>query len=389
MAKRTYTEEEQHWLETKKEFDEEFENFKAIDHIGQTKEEALRELAKSYDSAFKEEIGIGIDDFIKKYPSYFTFSEMAEYRLTGKKRNQKPKKPAAKSTKLAIRLETGLISEKGLGFSIFNTTKTFNNSNYKVWWIADCIAWAITQKFGIEFDKKKREELFKAGVKTLRDLEKYYSALKEINPERYEREVPFVELTSAEIRKKLGRDKLLNSDIHQLVLDFFGTTVIRMTKKFVGDDKDSWVRFGKLEKICGVEWAETGKFSNRNEQPEYHYHFTFDKAEQLDFWLSVCLGFFDCRPNSYYRLIGGSQQILRAIGWTSEPSNLELEQLCKIAMVADKHVTWRQKTVEGYLNELKEGGFIRDWKKYKKRIPGERKREIRYKIFKVKRLPKQ
>ena len=106
---REYSEEEVTYFELKKSFEEEWSNF--------FDEEFRRSLGDHYNYQFMYQTGIEIEDFIKKHRSYYSFLEIAEHRLTGKKRNRKePIK--SRTDKLAVRLKTGLISEKGLGFSL-------------------------------------------------------------------------------------------------------------------------------------------------------------------------------------------------------------------------------------------------------------------------------
>lgn len=165
------------------------------------------------------------------------------------------------------------------------------------------------------------------------------------------------------------------------------TVVDRRSRKKIAEDGDRWLVFGQLDNICKVNYLETGRFSTRNRLPEHSYNFIFDRAASIDLWNSGRLGLFDLRPPSYYRLKGGSQLIYRVIGWTDKPSHLELKQLCRIAKIRTKNVTWQQRYIESYLDELKESGFIRDWKKrIKKKSP---LRETWYDICKTKRLPRE
>jgi len=288
-----------------------------------------------------------------------------------------------KTDKLAVRLKTGLISEKGLGFSLLSAEQLFKDANYRTLWIADCIAWAITKEFGY----RGNEELAKEDVSGLQALETYYTELKNIDPYQYDLEVPQVELTSKEIREKLGRQELLNSDIHELVEKFAGTTIERKSKRLV--DGDKWIEFGRWRHLCTVDWAATGRFSNRNQQPEYFYNFVFDKKESLDFLLSVMGGYFDCRPNSYYKLRGGTQQIIRALCWTPKPTTIELQDLCRIAGIDSNNVTMQKKYIASYLEEAEDAGFISAVKSEARKASDSGKKEYWYSIAKSRQLPKK
>jgi len=373
---RKYSEDEITYFELKKSFEEEWvENGDA---------EFNRSLGPHYDYLLAEETGLSVEEFIEKHRTYYSFTEIAEYRLTGKKREKRnPYK--SKKDKLAIRLKTGLIAEKGLGFSLLSHEQLLEEMDYKTFWIADCIAWAITDKFGYERDEK----LIEAKAKNLQNLAAEYADLKATNPALYDEKVPDVELTSAEIRNKIGRSELLNSDIHKLIERFAGVTIDRKTQRLVADDRDHWIRFGEFRHICTIQYAESGRFSNRNQQPEYCYRFIFDRVESLDFWLSVQMGFFDCRPNSYYKLKGGTQQVIRALCWTPKPTRIELSELCRIAGVTHKNVCRREEIINSYLKEAEEAGFITVTGGEIKKAPGSRKKQIWYNISKLKRLPEK
>ncbi len=303
----------------------------------------------------------------------------------------KKKKPEQKSSKekLAIRLKTGLISEKGLAFSLYDSAihpdKTID-MDYRTWWIGDCISWAIIEDYGMPWTEEEKKDFF-MNPEELKKAEEYLLKLREDNPQVYTERVPQVVLLSSQIREKIGKRKLLNSNIHELVKKFVGVPIERKTKRKIGKDGDTWVRFGEIDNICKVQYIETGKLSQRNRHPEYCYKFIFDRATSLDFWNSLRLGFFDCRPPSYYSLKGGSQLLLRAIGWTANPTDIELRQACRITGIQSNHKTIQKKSIEGYLDELREGGFISGWKKRAKKSPGTRRNEVWYKVLKARHLP--
>ncbi len=257
--------------------------------------------------------------------------------------------------------------------------------SYKAYWIGDCIVRAIVDEYGF-FTEEKEKEPFYMKEEDLKRIERDLAALALRDPKTYADLVPKVFLTDYSIRDMLGK-RLTNADIFSLVKEFVGTVVDRRSRKKITEDGDRWLVFGQLDNICKVNYLETGRFSARNRHPEHAYKFIFDRAASIDFWNSVRLGLFDCRPPSYYRLKGGSQLIYRAIGWTDKPSHLELKQLCRIAKIKTKNVTWQQRYIESYLDELKASGFIRDWKKRIKKKSSVR--EIWYDIRKIKRLPKK
>jgi len=195
-------------------------------------------------------------------------------------------------------------------------------------------------------------------------MEEYLATLKDSDPKTYADLVPHVMLSSHDFKRLTGHDRIPNREWHDMVKRFVGTPIERRSKR------------------------KTGRFSTRNKQPEYAYKFIFDRASSIDFLNSIVLGLFDCRPPSYYRLKGGSQLILRALGWTDKPSRLNLEQLSRIAKVTDTNITRRQIWIESYLNELKRTSYIRDWKKDTKKECLERKKEVWYTIYKTRSLPK-
>jgi len=322
-----------------------------------------------------------------------------EEELKKKKKNW-PAPIKTKQDKLAYRLETGLATERGSAFSLLESsilesdileselnTKKVGEIDYRTWWIGDCIVWAIFEEYNIAWTEEEKKDFY-MDIKELKQAEDYLAKLKKEYPKAYYRDVPNILLTDKEIREKTGRRDLSNKDIYNLVEKFVGVPITRRTNRKVGEDGDNWVRFFEIENICKVKGKETGKLSHRNKQPEHSYIFIFDTAAGLDFWNAVRLGLFDCRPPSYYKMPGGSQQILRAIGWSTKPSDLKLQELCRIAGIKDKNVTHQQKFIETYLTELVEKRYIESWKKRKKPIPGVGKSEIRYEILKMQSMPK-
>jgi len=385
------------YYECNKDFREELEDHYGDDltSVSEQKKESLRSLGKHYDGLFKSKTFMPIEEFVKANPNFYTFSEKIEYYITGKptiRERKEIKQVKTMNDKLTIRLKTGLITEKGLAFSFLKSClnpKKKLNVNYKTWWIGDCIAWAIVEDQGIVIEKEKRQDLMMTE-RELKEFEADFFKLRRENPQAYEELVPSVLITNREIRELLGKEKLLNSEIHELVRQFVGVTVERKSPIKISRDGDTWVRFGEIDNICRVQYIETGKFSNRGKQPDICYRFIFDKAASIDFWCSLRLGFFDCRPKSYYNeLRGASQLILRAIGWTGRPTNLELSQLCSIAGYTTRNKTWRQRYIENCLDELKEKGFIRDWEKRIKKAKKGKQKEIWYKIYKAKKLPEK
>ena len=190
QIKKNYTTEQREWLDLKELFDEEFENFETISpDPSQTRDEMYEGLGRHYDAVFKDNTGISIEDFVQKHRSHYTFSEIVRHRrkgeVTERIRSKAKRKGLSQQDKLAIRLKTNLVAEKGIGYSIM-LNKEVLDMNYKAFWIADCVAWAITQQYGVEFDDKEKNAIIKSGVKTLQDLKNFYSDLKSTNPEQYD-----------------------------------------------------------------------------------------------------------------------------------------------------------------------------------------------------------
>jgi hypothetical protein len=294
--------------------------------------------------------------------------------------------------KLLERLDAGdLISEKGLAFSLLESglrlEKDEIDMDYKTWWIGDCVARTVLDECGIPSSEEERKAYF-TNQEDLKCMEEYLAKLKDSDPKTYADLVPHVMLSSHDFKRLTGHDRIPNREWHDMVKRFVGTPIERRSKRKVGADGDTWIEFFTIDNICKVNGVETGRLSTRNKQPEYAYKFIFDRASSIDFLNSIVLGLFDCRPPSYYRLKGGSQLILRALGWTDKPSHLNLEQLSRIAKVTDSNITRRQIWVESYLNELKRTGYIRDWKKDTKKECLERKKEVWYTIYKTRTLPR-
>lgn len=318
--KKQYSEEELIYFQTKKLFEEEWENIKGyVFDSMEAKTETYKSLGRHYDAIFKNDADLSIEEFVKAHPNYYSFTEIAEHRLTGKKRDRKTEKPRPKIDKLAVRLKTGLVAERGLAYSFLASAldpKKKFDLDYKTLWIGDCIAWAITDQYGVLIDKEQKKD-FQDGIHDLKAMEEYFQKLQHSNPEQYASMVPSVTLTNSQIREIIGRPELLNADIHEFVQNFVGTTKERISKRKVASDGDSWIEWGEIDNICKVRYIRTGKFSSRNKElEEVCYKFIFDRAASLDFWQSVCMGFFDCRPKSYYRLREGTQNIIRALCWT-------------------------------------------------------------------------
>lgn len=282
--------------------------------------------------------------------------------------------------KLMERLNAGdLISEKGLAFSLLESglrlEKDEIDMDYKTWWIGDCVARTVLDGYGIPSTEEERKAYF-TNQEDLKCMEEYLAKLKDSDPKTYADLVPHVMLSSHDFKRLTGHDRIPNREWHEMVKRFVGTPIERRSKRKVGTDGDTWIEFITIDNICKVNGVETGRLSTRNKQPEYAYKFIFDRASSIDFLNSIVLGLFDCRPPSYYWLKGGSQLILRALGWTDTPSRLNLEQLSRIAKVTDSNITRRQIWIESYLNELKRTGYIRDWKKDTKKECLERKKEV-------------
>lgn len=386
MAKRHFSIEEQAWFETKKLFEEEYESLGAPP-MNQTKEEMYQSLGRHYDAVFEERAEMSMEEFVKEYPTYFTFLEMVEYKLTGKKTDRKKRERVSKEDKLMHRLDHTLISEKRLGYAILKNEDVFD-INYKVFWIADIIAWCITQKYDLLISGEERKKIVRKGsFNVAQEMQNYYEALKAKDGQtNYFLNVPSIHFNGALVREKTGL-RISNAEIHKLVKEFITATSERKFPRYIEGDR--WVEPFVFKLMFTLAGEKSGKVSPRGAKPEYDYCCVFDRAESLEYLLSVRLGFFDCRPPSYYRLSGKTQHLVRALCWSSEDTNRSLEELCKIAGIKSKNVTMQKKYITRHLNEARDAGYLAGGKVYPKRISGQRKKEYRYKIVKVKRLPEK
>jgi len=295
--------------------------------------------------------------------------------------------------KLEIRLRTGLIAEKGLAFSVMKSGRERNvilDMSYKAFWIGDVIAWAIAQEYGLPNSEEERRELLSLrSHDTLKEAENYLAKLKENHLEAYKRDVPTLTepISCQDVRKRTGKYYLSNREVYELFREFNKGGVERMTEPFLRKDGDTYDRYGEMDKICKIEFKETGSISNRTKEPEYEFWPIFDKAQAIDFFLSVRLGLFDHRPRSYYSMKEGTQMIVRAVGWSKRPSRLKLEELVAIAGLKWKNKTAQQEVIESYLREAKMRKYIKSWRKKVKRLGLGGRLDITYSIFKVEEWP--
>lgn len=294
----------------------------------------------------------------------------------------------ASEKNLEIRLKTGAISEKGLAFSLLQKGLRKDielDWDYKAWWIGDIIAVAIFNQYEMPTEKEEKE--FWTNRKNLDKIVNYYKELKKENPVAYEEKVPSADFDCDDVRKRTGKSRLSNKEIFNLVKNFVGSPIVRMTETFIAKDGDSYLELGEIDNICKVQFIKTGKFSNRNKEEEISFRAIFDRAAGLDFWNCVRLRLFDYRAPSYYSLKAGSQMIFRAIGWTKGISRITLEQLCRISGIKKKNVTDRQRIIESYLDELCDKNWINSYLSDIKREGFGGKKRILYTIFKRKELP--
>lgn len=296
----------------------------------------------------------------------------------------------ASEKNLEIRLKTGAISEKGLAFSLLQKGLRKDielDWDYKAWWIGDIIAVAIFNQYEMPTEKEEKE--FWKNRKNLDKMVNYLAKLKEENPATYERDVPNAEFDCDDVRRRTGKSRLSNKEVFNLVKKFVGSPIVRMTETVIAEDGDTWTTPGEIDNVCKIQFLKTGKFSNRNKEPEFFFRAVFDRAASLDFWNCVRLRLFDYRAPSYYSLKAGSQMIFRAIGWTKRVSHLTLLQLCRIAGVKSKNITVQQKIIESYLDELHDKNWINNYLRDIKREGFGGKKKILYTIFKRKKLPKR
>lgn len=249
------------------------------------------------------------------------------------------------------------------------------------------MAVAIFEQYEMPEEGEEKEFWLDRG--NLKEVTHYLAKLKKDDPITYEDSVPNAEFDCKDVRNRTGKKRLKNAEIFALVKKFVGSPIVRMSKPFIAEDGDSYEIPGEIDNVCKIEFLKTGKFSNRNKEPEYYFRAIFDRDASLDFWNCVRLRLFDYRAPSYYRLKPGSQLIFRAIGWTKGVSRLTLEELCRIAGMKSKNITVQQKIIESYLNELEEKKWIKYWKPDERRVGLGGKKEVLYTIFKAKKLPKK
>jgi hypothetical protein len=290
------------------------------------------------------------------------------------------------------RFDKNLIAERGIALSLFNCAQKGNlkdpniqkvlEKDYRVWWMADCIAWEIIQVYHLCFDREKREELFSIiDQKFLKAKAEFLRKLKDKNPDQYYLSTPNICLLSQEIRWLLKKPRLTSRQIHKLMWDLAETKIKRKSPAFISKDGDYSYRYGDLIDIVSgeVKFLETEYLRHKSKEPEYAYLVIFEKPDALDFFYSVRLGFFDFMGDSYYKMSSGAQLIFRFVGVFGKETHLTLERLCTIAQTKSTNITYKRNTIEKYLNELQQNKFVRGWY---------RKNNV-YTIFKVhrKRLP--
>lgn len=304
---------------------------------------------------------------------------------------------------LQKRLDRSLISEAGHGYSLITSLmkgdpddfnfKKILEKDYRIWWMADCISWAIAHDYHVELDPEETKLLFQINEEILEMKEKRFAELKKEKTYRYYFEVPHVVLLSSEIRDMLNKPKLSNNEIHSLMHTFSEAKFERLSKRLrIDKESNTFYQAGEFVNITGrIMFVGTGNLSNRNKIEEYAYLVVFDTKTSLDFFYSIRLGFFNFRASSYYQMSGGAQQIFRFVGWSEGETYLTLEQLCSIAKIKSKDRDGQIRRIRRYLNELKKGKFIQGWHKSEKKIEGVRKRKITFTIFKKKDkyLPKK
>lgn len=393
---KSYSAEQRVYFDLKNLFDEEV--FSTVREFEWTKAETIdhiRALGFHYEKQFYQSTGISMDNFIKKNPSYQSFSSMAGYVIGEDQQDSKKKEKKKSKTqedKLALRIRTGLVSENKFEFGLQELAQKriiteILNFDYRTLWIGDVIAWAIVNEHGIRNSKEKKEYSF--SPEELKKMAKHIAAIKTQYPELYNSNVPRVGLQSYDFRDKTGRKKWTNAEIHEAIKKFIQLTIERKSPKKLSPDGKTYYQVGVIEatNICKVVYRKTGKVSRRGKKPEYTYIFIFDTPNSLDFFNSVRNGFFNLKPQSYFKLLPSAQMIFRGISWKmniNKPVRLELNTLCNLAYFKIKHKTRKQKFIEQNLDKLKELGFISDWKKWQGKI---NKREVWYEISKTKQLP--
>jgi len=271
------------------------------------------------------------------------------------------------------RFDKNLIADRGLALSLYNYAQKGDLSDpniekvlekdYRIWWMADCITWEILRMYHLCFDREEREDLLSIDQKFLNAKAEFLRKLKEKHPDQYYLNTPNICLLSQEIRALLKKPRLTSREIHRLMWELAETKIQRKSAAFVSKDGEYSYRYGDfIEIISGeVKFIETEHLRHKSKEPEYAYLIVFEKPDTLDFFYSIRLGFFDFMGDSYYQMSPGSQLIFRLVGVFGKETHLTLEQLCRIAQIKIKNITTRRKTIEKYLNELRQNKFIQGW----------------------------
>lgn len=323
-------------------------------------------------------------------------SELGKKRLRLLKLTQEVDKEIEKIPEEELRttFETGLITEKSLAYSLLlkgvREEKEFEIPwDYKTFWIGDIVAWRIKEEYGLfpEDDKRYFKETDREGLK---EVEHYLAKLREHSPVEWTFTVFNASFTCNQIRERTARSNknyLSNRQCYELVKKFAGTQIVRKSKRRLLKDGKTWIRCGELDNVCKIYFMETGDISHKTQEPKYDFTAVFDRVNSLDFWLWVRLGLFDYRARSYYRLRGGTQLIIRAVGWTQKQSRLSLEALAKIIGTKDENKSQQQNRIESHLREARDAEYIDSWRKKVTRKGYGGRMSVMYFINKVKKWP--
>jgi hypothetical protein len=374
--KKRYTDEEKVWFNLKKEFDENLWSAKKL-------KKDLIQYGKEFDKRFEDETGKNIFEWIKENKDQWKEQNKFYSPFTSLAEKAKGKKPKSKNVKKDIALRHNLAGERGFGYGMLMASQKIelgfeiekDVKTYRALWIADILAQKILRQ-GVEgkedFEKLKTREDILNRIEELEELEK-------IDTEEFHRTVSKTWLTNYEIRQKLNKD-LKADDIESLVNDL---TDMPITGKYfyLHEYTGEWLPVKERDSFCRLRTFPTGRRNTNTGEPEIMYVFLFNKLAGLAFLKNLKAGYFDLFPPKFYELKPSSQLIVRALCWSTNSTNIGLNQLASIANITTKHKGMKKRRLEDALRELRLNHFIGKYECYK------RGNEYRFKINKVSKLP--
>ena len=300
------------------------------------------------------------------------------------------------------KLEKHLIQEKGLTFSLLELAQDrgkteIDGFNYKTWWIVDAIGHEIIKEYGdlrgrkITTKSGNEESILPQSEADLTSFMNYFKRMKEERPALYNVCSIKVRLDALGIRKLLNKHRKgawRNEDVHNEVKNLVQSTIICESPTFYVEELGKTITYGKIRPLhlCEVDYIKIEDRKKHSTEPEYYYKFIFDQARLgLVFFSNLALGWYKFLPDKdvfYNKISGGAQMIFRAINSIgANDINVPLSGLCELTQLKTKNKTWKQKTIEGYLNELKKHNLIVCWNKDAKKDTGKKTR-VWYQIVK-------